>query len=200
MLEKVLVLFLASVTFGQRLEEPVDPPHPYSFSYDFTNEFGTRLAQAESGDENNVKTGTYSYSEANGIYRTVNYIADKDGFRVTVDTNEPGTKSSAPADVVINSQAADAPPPPVTAVRTPSVVAAPAPAPPTVAQVQPARFVAPFATPRATPVRFRVLRPTTANVPAPPAAPPSRNGGGSSAASFTIGNNPPLSYTLGRNP
>ncbi|XP_077552974.1 uncharacterized protein LOC144167658 [Haemaphysalis longicornis] len=199
MLAKVLFLFLASVTFGQRLEEPVDPPHPYSFSYDFTNEFGTRLAQAESGDENNVKTGTYSYSEANGIYRTVNYIADKDGFRVTVDTNEPGTKSSAPADVIINSQAADVPPQTVTAARTPSVVAAPAPAPPTVAAVQPARYVAPITIQRAAPVRLRVLRPTPANVPAAP-APLSRNGGGNSAASFTLGNNPPLSYTLGRNP
>ncbi|XP_072142249.1 uncharacterized protein [Dermacentor andersoni] len=104
MLAKVIALLLVGVVCGQRIEDPIGPPQPYTFSYDIKNDFGTRLSQTESGDENNVKTGTYSYSEATGIFRNVNYIADKDGFRVTVDTNEPGTKSSAPADVVINSQ------------------------------------------------------------------------------------------------
>ncbi|KAH6938973.1 hypothetical protein HPB50_015334 [Hyalomma asiaticum] len=104
MIAKIFLLLTVGFTAGQRIEDPIGPPQPYSFSYDITNDFGTRLSQSESGDANNVKTGTYSYSEANGVFRNVQYIADKDGFRATIDTNEPGTKSSAPADVVINSQ------------------------------------------------------------------------------------------------
>ncbi|KAK8758833.1 hypothetical protein V5799_003540 [Amblyomma americanum] len=196
MLSNVLPLFLIALAAGQRFEDPVGPPQPYTFSYDVTNEFGTRLSQTENGDANNVKTGTYSYSEANGIFRNVNYIADKDGFRVTVDTNEPGTKSSAPADVVINSQAADVPPPAVTVTR-PAVVLTPRAQPPRQTQPPPARFLAPITIARSAPLQFRV-RPAPGFGAAPAAS--AFRPGGASSASFTLGNNPPLSYTLGRSP
>ncbi|KAK8782876.1 cuticle protein 10.9-like [Amblyomma americanum] len=71
--------------------EPVYPPQPYEFGYDTVDEFGTRLTRQESSDGNNQKKGSYGYTDANGIYRQVNYVADAAGFRATVQTNEPGT-------------------------------------------------------------------------------------------------------------
>ncbi|CAN8021247.1 unnamed protein product, partial [Ixodes persulcatus] len=106
-LEQALLISLLGLSVAQDHNDDsgVYAPYPYSFGYDTTDESGTRLTQSETGDEDNVKRGSYSYSDANGLYRVVNYIADKDGFRVTIDTNEPGTKTSSPADVQINSQA-----------------------------------------------------------------------------------------------
>ncbi|CAN7996596.1 unnamed protein product, partial [Ixodes hexagonus] len=87
------------------------PPQPYSFSYDNTDEFGTRIAHEENADANNARVGSYSYSDATGITRTVRYTADATGFHATVETNEPGTKSSAPADVQYSSSAVEGPAP-----------------------------------------------------------------------------------------
>ncbi|CAN7996632.1 unnamed protein product [Ixodes hexagonus] len=87
------------------------PPEPYSFGYDSTNENGTRITREESGDANNVKTGSYSYIDPAGVQRTVKYVADAEGFHVTVETNEPGTKSSNPADAQIVSSSVEEPAP-----------------------------------------------------------------------------------------
>ncbi|KAH9370301.1 hypothetical protein HPB48_007362 [Haemaphysalis longicornis] len=112
----------------------MQPPQPYSFSFDNTDEFGTRITQQESGDENNNKVGSYSYTDPDGITRTAKYTADADGFHVTIETNEPGTKTSNPADAQIVSSAAEAAPAPkpvevkVEAPK-PVVVQAAAPAP-----------------------------------------------------------------------
>ncbi|CAN8021239.1 unnamed protein product, partial [Ixodes persulcatus] len=84
-------------------------PQPYSFAFDNTDEFGTRLTRQETGDEFNGKVGSYSYTDAAGVHRTVNYVADAAGFRATVDTNEPGTKTSEPADAATLSAAPTAP-------------------------------------------------------------------------------------------
>ncbi|XP_064455912.1 cuticle protein 10.9-like [Ornithodoros turicata] len=100
MYAKVLLVTLIAVAAAQ---VPEDPPQPYSFSFDSTDEFGTRLLQSESGDEGNRKTGSYGYQSADGTYRHVNYVADENGFRATVDTNEPGTKAESPADVQLNA-------------------------------------------------------------------------------------------------
>ncbi|XP_077512834.1 uncharacterized protein LOC144124030 [Amblyomma americanum] len=79
------------------------PPQPYSFGYDNVDEYGNRLFHIEQSDANNAKTGSYGYRDAYGLYRRVNYIADANGFRATVDTNEPGTAPGASADVVFNA-------------------------------------------------------------------------------------------------
>ncbi|KAH6938970.1 hypothetical protein HPB50_015331 [Hyalomma asiaticum] len=100
------------------------PPQPYSFSYDNTDEFGTRISQTETGDENNNKVGSYSYTDPNGISRTVKYTADADGFHAVVETNEPGTKSSNPADAQYISNAAEVAPAPVAVKPAPVVVKA----------------------------------------------------------------------------
>ncbi|CAN7996837.1 unnamed protein product, partial [Ixodes pacificus] len=90
----------------------VQPPsQPYSFGYDNTDAFGTRQTRQETSDEFNNKIGSYSFVDARGIARAVNYVADGAGFRVRVDTNEPGTKTSAPANAEIVSSAAEGPSP-----------------------------------------------------------------------------------------
>lgn len=81
-------------------------PQPYSFGYNNIDEFGTSLYHKEEGDANNRKTGSYGYRDANGLYRHVNYIADEYGFRVTIETNEPGTQSGASADAVFKAKPA----------------------------------------------------------------------------------------------
>lgn len=46
--------------------------------------------------------GSYGFRDNNGMYREVHYVADKNGFKATVKTNEPtlnGPKD--PADVRI---------------------------------------------------------------------------------------------------
>ncbi|XP_050043580.1 uncharacterized protein [Dermacentor andersoni] len=79
------------------------PPQPYSFGYDNVDEYGNRQFRSEQGDSNNAKTGSYGYRDVNGLYRRVNYVADVNGFRATVDTNEPGTAPGASADAVFNA-------------------------------------------------------------------------------------------------
>ncbi|KAH6938679.1 hypothetical protein HPB50_011714 [Hyalomma asiaticum] len=79
------------------------PPQPYSFGYDNVDEYGNRQFRSEQGDANNAKTGSYGYRDVNGLYRRVNYVADANGFRATVDTNEPGTAPGTSADAVFNA-------------------------------------------------------------------------------------------------
>ncbi|XP_070387714.1 prisilkin-39-like [Dermacentor albipictus] len=70
---------------------------PYG-GYDVYASFRT-----EQGDSNNARTGSYGYRDVNGLYRRINYVADANGFRATVDTNEPGTAPGASADAVFNA-------------------------------------------------------------------------------------------------
>ncbi|KAH9370304.1 hypothetical protein HPB48_007359 [Haemaphysalis longicornis] len=117
------------------------PPQPYSFSYDTTDEFGTRLTRDESSDANNFKVGSYSYTDATGVTRTVKYTADADGFHATVETNEPGTKSSNPADALYSSSSVEVAPAPAPVVAKPVTVTA-VRAPVTVHAVHAAPFTA----------------------------------------------------------
>ncbi|KAL1421403.1 hypothetical protein MTO96_004096 [Rhipicephalus appendiculatus] len=132
---QVLLCCLLAVAASAPVEEY--PPQPYSFSYDTTDEFGTRLTREETGDANNNKVGSYSYTDASGISRTVKYTADAEGFHVTVETNEPGTKSSNPADALYTSAAVEVAPAPAAPVVAKPVVAA---VKPVVVQAAPAQF------------------------------------------------------------
>ncbi|XP_075535103.1 uncharacterized protein LOC142570626 [Dermacentor variabilis] len=80
------------------------PPQPYSFGYDNSDQYGTKSFYKEQGDASNRKTGMYGYTDANGIFRQVKYIADAGGFRAKIDTNEPGTAPGASADAVYNAK------------------------------------------------------------------------------------------------
>ncbi|KAH9371579.1 hypothetical protein HPB48_022975 [Haemaphysalis longicornis] len=103
------------------------PPQPYSFGYDNVDEFGTQSFHKEQGDANNAKTGSYGYRDAYGVYRKVNYVADANGFRATIDTNEPGTAPGHTADAEYNAKpvAAKAA---AKAASAPVAIYAPAPA------------------------------------------------------------------------
>lgn len=58
-----------------------------------------------SGDESGRVTGSYSLTLADGRTRTVTYVADENGYRAEVTTNEVGTESKNSADVIWNSSA-----------------------------------------------------------------------------------------------
>ncbi|XP_077512450.1 uncharacterized protein LOC144123508 [Amblyomma americanum] len=134
------------------------PPAPYSFSYEHTDEkTGAKVTQSENGDASNVKTGSYGINDPTGLYRLVQYIADAQGFRVTVDTNEPGTKSHEAANALYNSKAANLPAVAAAAPFRPAVLR------PAIVKRAPLRPVSAVSNLRATPVRaipitFNTLR------------------------------------------
>ncbi|XP_022240170.1 cuticle protein 16.8-like [Limulus polyphemus] len=84
-------------------------PEPYSFGYEAKNDYDGALWQQESGDEYGSKRGSYGYTDAYGISRTVEYVADETGFHAWIKTNEPGTANQNPADVQIAADPAPAP-------------------------------------------------------------------------------------------
>ncbi|EEC01723.1 cuticle protein, putative [Ixodes scapularis] len=69
------------------------------------------MTREETGDEFNNKVGSYGYVDAFGVTRLVKYVADATGFHPTVETNEPGTKTSTPADAPFFSTAVEGPHP-----------------------------------------------------------------------------------------
>ncbi|XP_065300633.1 adult-specific rigid cuticular protein 15.7-like [Dermacentor albipictus] len=76
---------------------------PYKFDYNIADHEGNQQYRIERADTQNTKTGAYGYRAVNGIFRHVNYIADKYGFRAVVNTNEPGTAPMDSADAVFNA-------------------------------------------------------------------------------------------------
>lgn len=80
---------------------------PYSFAYDSGDEAGNLLSRKETSDESGAVRGSYSYLDADGLFRTVEYVADKDGFRANIKTNEPGLngkEEASPAGVTIQRE------------------------------------------------------------------------------------------------
>ncbi|GFT01430.1 cuticle protein 10.9 [Nephila pilipes] len=77
-------------------------PYPYHFGYNVKDEKGNAHYHKEESDEYNHKKGSYGYTDAYGIYRHVDYIADHEGFRAKIRTNEPGTDNYHPAHVYLN--------------------------------------------------------------------------------------------------
>ncbi|XP_035229380.1 uncharacterized PPE family protein PPE24-like, partial [Stegodyphus dumicola] len=77
-------------------------PQPYKFGYSI-KDVSSQQYREEAGNGAGVVTGSYGFTDANGIQRQVNYIADAAGFRAQVKTNEPGTANQNPADVEVIS-------------------------------------------------------------------------------------------------
>ncbi|CAG2174788.1 unnamed protein product, partial [Oppiella nova] len=72
-------------------------PKPYQFGFNAADEYGTQWSRQEVADGSGAVKGSYSYRDAAGIFRTVEYVADDvHGFRANVQSNEPGLVSSAP--------------------------------------------------------------------------------------------------------
>ncbi|XP_013781808.1 cuticle protein 10.9-like, partial [Limulus polyphemus] len=76
----------------------------YIYGYQIKDEYGTiQFRKEETTGDRGVK-GSYGYTDASGLYRKVEYVADVDGFRAIIKTNEPGTASKNSADVKITSE------------------------------------------------------------------------------------------------
>ncbi|XP_064455838.1 uncharacterized protein LOC135366829 isoform X2 [Ornithodoros turicata] len=84
-------------------------PQPYTFGYEIKDEWGNTQHRREDSDEYNTKRGSYGFTDARGIYRKVEYVADGHGFRAVVKTNEPGTASQNPAHAHFHSSALHVP-------------------------------------------------------------------------------------------
>ena len=69
--------------------------NPSYNGFDLITGYGGTLNQKEEGDSYGNKKGTYGYTDSYGVYRQVEYVADKHGFRATVKTNEPGTANQS---------------------------------------------------------------------------------------------------------
>lgn len=89
----------ASPVVGSAYEKQ---PKPYSFGYSIADDEGNQQQRAEVGDGDGVVRGTYGILDRHGYARQVVYVADDNGFRVSVASNEPGTKSSSPAAAVFS--------------------------------------------------------------------------------------------------
>ncbi|KAG8188485.1 hypothetical protein JTE90_008050 [Oedothorax gibbosus] len=80
-------------------------PTPYQMEYNLPDEQGNQQFRQEQGDGNGNVRGSYGYKDIQGVYRTVQYVAGRDGFKANVLTNEPGTDGKEnPADVAMNVQ------------------------------------------------------------------------------------------------
>ncbi|GFR05609.1 cuticle protein 10.9 [Trichonephila clavata] len=86
--------------------DELSSPTPYQFSYS-APAIGGGSTHEESGDAFGRKTGSYTVQNEDGSQRIVQYVADEDGFRASISTNEPGTANQNPADVTIASSADD---------------------------------------------------------------------------------------------
>ncbi|XP_015929346.1 cuticle protein 10.9-like [Parasteatoda tepidariorum] len=101
----VLVASIISMTYahGHFPVEEHHAPKPYKFGYSIKDKHGEQHRE-ESGTGGHV-TGSYGFTDARGVKRQVNYVADKAGFRAQVKTNEPGTANQNPAAILLVSDA-----------------------------------------------------------------------------------------------
>jgi len=90
--------------FGAAL--PAGEWAPASFGYNVQDpEDGGSHGHTASSDSKGHWKGSYTLQLGDGRTRTVDYTADDTGFHATITTNEPGTKTSNPADANIQSDA-----------------------------------------------------------------------------------------------
>ncbi|GFQ93538.1 cuticle protein 16.8 [Trichonephila clavata] len=101
----LLVLFIFTTALANHDEyEEHHQPQPYKFGYEIEDHHGSQHRQ-EHGDGHGHVQGSYGYIDDKGIYREVHYVADHNGFRATVKTNEPGTENQSPAHIEFHSKA-----------------------------------------------------------------------------------------------
>lgn len=81
----------------------------YSFGYDESGATGGSFRH-EKSDALGNRVGSYGLRGADGRIRIVNYVADANGYRANVQTNEPGTESRDTASVAVNKAALEVAP------------------------------------------------------------------------------------------
>ncbi|GFS52716.1 cuticle protein 10.9 [Nephila pilipes] len=102
---KVFVVFAALIAVAiAQVSEPV-VPIPYTYNYNAETEDGGSSSRQESSDGAGRVSGSYTVNNLEGHSRVVEYIADENGFRAVVKSNEPGTTNQNPADVTVESSA-----------------------------------------------------------------------------------------------
>lgn len=83
-------------------------PNPYKFGYEFADGLGMFQHRRETSDGAGTVEGSYGYVDHNGVSRKVDYVADKNGFRPVIHSNEPGLSGQSSANALFIVQ----PPPP----------------------------------------------------------------------------------------
>ena len=82
-----------------RPAQPLDPqdetPKPYSFTYEAVDDQTGANSKREESSDGRTTRGSYSYIDADGVFRVVEYTADENGFNANIRTNEPGTAAAA---------------------------------------------------------------------------------------------------------
>lgn len=97
-----------SEQYVEQAVEGAAPPgqaEPFAFDFKTQDQSGNGQYRKEESDKNGVVRGSYGYW-SDGIYRQVNYVADENGFRAQIQSNEPGMKKdaeSSPASVEFRS-------------------------------------------------------------------------------------------------
>lgn len=83
-----------------------EAPKPYQFQYaekiGGEGEVAGSISHSANADASGKVEGRYSLEIEDGRRREVEYVADKDGFRASVKSNEPGFQADSPADAVYN--------------------------------------------------------------------------------------------------
>ncbi|XP_076353618.1 uncharacterized protein LOC143248773 [Tachypleus tridentatus] len=99
----VVLVVAVPVQYGNT-HEIHSPVQPYSYGYRIKDEYDTIQLRKEETVGSNVVRGSYGYTDAAGLYRKIEYVADAHGFRASIKTNEPGTANQNPANVEIISE------------------------------------------------------------------------------------------------
>lgn len=81
---------------------PIGMAEPFAFDFRTEDNKGNGQYRKEESDKNGVVHGSYGYTDANGIYRHVEYVADQNGFRANIKSNEPGLiGETQPASILL---------------------------------------------------------------------------------------------------
>lgn len=84
--------------------ESLKPSDPYNFGYDVRDDFGNHQYRKEEADGRGTVRGTYGYTDANGLFRYVDYIADANGFQAKIRSNEPGIGAGQAASILLTAE------------------------------------------------------------------------------------------------
>lgn len=90
---------------------PPGQAEPFAFDFNTQDNSGNGQYRKEESDNNGVVRGSYGFRDASGMYRHVEYVADQNGFRANIKSNEPGVEAgpkSQPADIRLDGGAAPA--------------------------------------------------------------------------------------------
>ncbi|XP_067118695.1 cuticle protein 10.9-like [Centruroides vittatus] len=107
MIKVICIVALFVCALAQRAPIADEAPKPFAFDYAAKvggeGEVAGSLSANAVGDAQGRVEGSYSFEIEDGRRRVVSYVADKDGFRANVQTNEQGTKPESPADAVFTA-------------------------------------------------------------------------------------------------